>query len=239
MILLQVEPNKSLLQTANYSGLWKARPPQFSAVEADVMFSKSSPDMNEEERLKVRDLQTGELYANIGEFVVKFEHLCHAMQTSITFLMHGQDLKNQQVANILLAGYTADHLRTLFESLIGELVKINDNEKKIVKNIFSRIQKLTERRNDVVHSTWYIGWGNEQTQDFSEAPGHKLHKNKQGAALKAFNYKAEDFLELVEEAEKLSSLVMRLHGCVTGEFSIEKNFKINETGNVIDKNEQQ
>jgi hypothetical protein len=194
--------------------------------------------MNEEERLKIRDLQTGELYSNIGEFVVKFEHVCHAMQTAITFLMHDQGLQNQQVANILLAGYTADPLRTLFESLIGEVVKPNDNERKIIKNIFTRIQKLTEKRNDVVHSTWYIGWGNEQTQDFSEAPGHRLHKNKQGAALKAFKYKAEDFSAFVEESERLSSLVMRLHGCITGGFSIEKNFKTNEAGNVVDTNEQ-
>ncbi len=207
-------------------------------VNINVRFIKCKPDMNEEERLKVRDLQTGELYANIGEFVVKFEHVCHAMQTAIIFMIHGQGLKNQQVANIFLAGYTADPLRTLFESLFGELVKPNDNERKIIKNIFSRIQKLTEKRNDVVHSTWYIGWGNEQTQDFSEAPGHRLHKNKQGAALKSFKYKAEDFSAFVEEAEKLSSLVMRLHGCITGGFSIEKNFKTNESGNVVDKSEQ-
>ncbi len=194
--------------------------------------------MNEEERLKIRDLQTGELYANIGEFVVKFEHVCQAMQSAITFMMHGQGLQNQQVANILLAGYTADPLRTLFESLIGELVNSNDNERKIIKNILSRIQKLTENRNDVVYNTWFIGWGNEQTQDFSEAPGHRLHKNKQGATLKAFKYKAEDFSAFVEEAEKLSSLVMRLHGCITGGFSIEKNFKTNNAGNVIDKNER-
>lgn len=194
-------------------------------------------DMNEEERIKIRDIQTRELYANIGEFVVKFEHVYHAMQTAITFMLHGQGLQNQQVANVLLAGYTADPLRTLFESLIGEIVNPNDDERKIIKNILSRIQKITEKRNDVVHSTWFIGWGNETTQDFSEAPGYRLHKNKQSAALKAFKYKAEDFSAFVEEADKLSALVMRLHGCITGRFSIEKNFKMNDVGNVIDINE--
>lgn len=202
------------------------------------MFAKCNHDMNEEERLKIRDLQTSELYANIGEFVVKFEHLCHAMQSVIIFMMHGQGLRNQQVANILLAGYTADPLRALLESLIGEIVKTNDNDKKIIKNILLRIQKLTENRNDVVHSIWYIGWGNEQTQDFSDAPGHRLHKNKQGAALKTFNYKSDDFSAFVEEAEKLYSLIMRLHGCITTEqLSIEKNFKINDAGNAVDINE--
>ena len=180
-----------------------------------------------ENKLGVGDFQTSELYANIGEFVVKFEHVCNAMRTAITFMLHNQGLKNQQVTSILLAGYTAESLRTLFESLIGELIKTNDIEKKIIKNIFSRIKELTEKRNDVVHSTWYIGWGNEHTQDFSEAPGHKLHRNKKGVSLKIFRYKAEDFSKLAEKADKLSSLVMRLHGCINNGYSIEKNFKIN------------
>jgi len=188
-----------------------------------------------EKSLTIRDIQTHELYASIGEFIVKFEHVCHAMQTTITFIIHGQGLKNQRVANILLAGYTADPLRTLLESLIGETVDLNNNEKNIIKNIFSRIQKITEKRNDIVHSTWFIGWGNETTQDYTDAPGHKLHKNKQGAALKAFNYKSDNFSEFVEEAEKLSSLVLRLHGCITSGFSIEKNFKVKD-GIVVDKN---
>lgn len=194
-------------------------------------------DMNEEERVKTRDLQTRELYANIGEFIVKFEHVCCTMQKAIMFMIHGQGLQNQQVANVLLAGYTADHLRTLFESLIGELINPNDKERKIINNIISRVQKITEKRNDVVHGTWFIGWGNETTQDFSEALGYKLHKNKQGAALKSLKHKVEDFSTLVEEAEKLFSLVTRLGVCMTLGLSIEKNFKTNDAGNVIDKNE--
>lgn len=193
--------------------------------------------MDEKKRLEIRDIQTRELYATIGEFIVKFEHVCHAMQTTITFIMQGQGLKNQQVAHVIMAGYTADPLRTLLESLIGELIKLNDNEKQIIKNIFSRIQKITEIRNNIVHSTWFIGWGNETTQDFSEAPGFKLHKNKQGMATKTFKYKAEDFAIHIKETEKLSTLVMRLFGCIVANFSIEKNFKINEAGMVVDSNE--
>jgi len=191
--------------------------------------------MDEEERLKIRDLQTKELYSNIGEFVVKFEHLCHAMQSAITFMIQTQGLQNQQVSNILLAGYTADPLRTLFESLAGELLSLNDEEKKIIKNILSRIQKITEKRNDVVHSTWFIGWGNETTQDFSEAPGYRLHKNKKGAASKSFKYKAEDFSSFIKESEELCSLVQRFISCIIGGYTIEKNFGINVDGKAIEQ----
>jgi len=175
--------------------------------------------------------------STIGEFIVQFEHVCQAMQTAIRSLLYEQGLQNKSVANILLAGHTAEPLRALFESLIGEIVNPNDNEKEIIKNILSRIQEITAKRNDVVHSTWFIGWGNEATQDFSEVPGHKLHKNKKSSVLKSFKYKVEDFSAFAVEADKLSSLVRRLNGCIIGEFSIEENFKINDVGNVIDKNE--
>jgi len=213
----------------------------FSVLAALPLSSTLGPqnriDMDEKKRNEIRDIQTNELYANIGEFVVKFEHVCHAMQTTITFIMQGEGLRNQQVAHIVLAGYTADPLRTLLESLIGEVITLNDNEIKIIKNIFARIQKLTAVRNDIVHSTWFIGWGNETTQDFSEAPGYKLHKNKQGIATKSFKYQAEDFAAYILEANKMSALVMRLFGCITGNFSIEKNFKFDEAGMVVGSNE--
>jgi hypothetical protein len=85
--------------------------------------------MNNEERTYLRENQTLELHAAIGEFVVQFEHVCRAMQTAILFLLHGQGLRNQSVANILLAGYTVEPLRQLLESLIGEIVKPNNNER--------------------------------------------------------------------------------------------------------------
>ena len=188
----------------------------------------------DKQRKKKRSTQTSELYANIGKSIVEFEHLCRAMQSAITFILQRQGLQNQHVTNILLAGLTASPLQSLLESLIGELVELNDNEKKIVKNIFSRIQKIIERRNNIAHSTWFIGYGSRATEDFSETSGFKLHKNKQGSKSKIFNYKAADFLDFSKEAKKLSGLIGKLDGCINLEFSIENHFEINEAGNVID-----
>ncbi len=60
-----------------------------------------------------------ELYVSIGEFVVQFEHLIHSIRTTIMFLLTGNGLKSQNVANLILAGYTAGPLKSLFESLLG------------------------------------------------------------------------------------------------------------------------
>ena len=178
--------------------------------------------------------QTNELYASIGKFLVNFELVCFYIRKAIIIILYDSGLKNQQLANIMLAGYTTEPLKSILHSLIGEAVQLNENEKKIIKNIFARIQKLIESRNNIVHSTWFIGWSNKTMIDFSEASGYKLHKDKGGVATKTFKYKKEDFKKLSKEAEILSKIVLRLHGCISGNFSIEKNFDFDKNSNVIE-----
>ncbi len=188
--------------------------------------------MKEEERQKRRQEDVDDLYRSIGEFVVKFEHVCFAVQTGILFLLDQAGLHNQNISQVLLAGVTADPLRTLFESLVAETQTLNDIELKMVKNALKRFQKLTEERNDIVHSTWFIGWGNENTTDFSNAAGMKYHKNKSGAVVKSFGRKAEDFVKLSQEAESLYKIFMRLQGCFGTGFKVQKNFVLSNNGQV-------
>lgn len=189
---------------------------------------------------KTRDVlyenQTNELYASLGKCLVKFELVCHNMRAAIIFILDDYGLKNQQVANIMLAGHTAEPLRSILLSLIGETVSLNKNEKEIIKNIFARIQQLIGSRNDIVHSMWFIGWSNDTMIDFSEASGYKLHKNKDGSVTKIFKYTKEDFEKLSKEAEILSQLVLRLYECIIGKISIEKNFDFDKNGMAIEKN---
>ncbi len=188
--------------------------------------------MDELERLERRKHDTDALYRAIGEFVVAFESACHSIQICIIWLFHRAGITNQQVSTIILAGVTAEPLRTLFESLVAELVQLNEAERKIVKDAVNRFQKLTQERNDIVHSTWFVGWGNESTSDFSEASGHKLHKDRSGAAVKSFRRRAEDFATLTLEATSLSHVFLRLNGCFQLETSVEKNFVVSDGGHV-------
>jgi len=188
--------------------------------------------MNEEQGKERWRKDTDEIYRAIGEFVVKFEHVCNAVQTCIVFLLNHAGLRDQSVTQILLAGVTAEPLRTLFESLVAQTQGLNDTERKILKNALNRFQKLTVERNDIVHSTWYVGWGNESTNDFSEATGMKFHKNKDGAVVKFFGRKADDFRTLSEEADSLANIFQRLNGCFVGGFTVEKNFVLSADGHV-------
>jgi hypothetical protein len=109
---------------------------------------------------------------------VKFEHACHAIQFGIIGLLACAGLQNQGVAQIIVAGLTAEPLRKLFQSLVAQSQILNDNEKKILNIMLKRFQELTNERNDIIHSMWFVGWGDENTTDFSQVKGMKYHKNE-------------------------------------------------------------
>ncbi len=188
--------------------------------------------MDEGQRMEIWKKDTDEFYRAVGEFVVKFELVCSAIQGCITFILHMAGLQQQNITQVLLAGATAEPLRTLLESLVAETQKLNKNEQKILKNALNRFQTLTSQRNDMIHSTWYVGYGNENTTDFSEASGIKYHKNKDGVATKLLTKKADDFHCLSKEAESLASIFSRLNGCFMLGSSIEKNFVVAANGQV-------
>lgn len=186
--------------------------------------------MEKEERQNNFHDQTGELYRAYGEFAVKFEHVCHAVHTAMVFMLHMEGLKNQQVAHGLLAGLTADPLRSIFAMLVAETQQLDNQEKHIVNSVLKRFQKLTERRNDVLHGTWFIGWGHPSDTDFSVASGIKHHRSNKGASSKSFKFSTVEFQVLTREAEALAAIFQRLHGCFVGGYSISRNFIINDNG---------
>ena len=174
--------------------------------------------------------QVRALYEAIGRFVVEFEQAGHAMQVCIMFILWKAGLHDQRLSQIVLAGITAEPLRALFESLVGQQITLNELEQRMIKNATTRFQDLTSARNNVIHATWYIGWGDGLTDDFSTAAGSKHHKNKDGAAPKSFSLKVEDFAALTTEARALKEIFQRLNFCFLGQASIEKNFVLLENG---------
>jgi phosphopantetheinyl transferase (holo-ACP synthase) len=100
--------------------------------------------------------QTEEIYTATGRFTVKFEHVCEAMNTGIVAMLDFAGLRNQRIAQAVLAGLTAAPLRTMFAAVLAESCKdrLDDSEQKIISNVLSRVTKLIESRNDIIHRTY-------------------------------------------------------------------------------------
>ncbi|MEH2085711.1 hypothetical protein [Nostoc sp.] len=153
-----------------------------------------------------RENETNEIYSAIGEFIVEFEHICFAIQTSSIFILQKLGLKNQDVARLFVNKLTAGQLKDKFKDLVF-LSKIFDTEElEMIKNILDRFQNLIERRNEIIHSTWFIGYPNSETNDYTTADNIKLYKEKDGFVAKAFTNKVSDFRKLTQEARTLSPI---------------------------------
>lgn len=153
------------------------------------------------------------IYRSIGEFIVKFETVCYSIRKCIIFMLDGAGLKDQRIAHVLLASLTVDSLKNVFENLVKLTQGLDDDEQKILRNILIRFRKLTEERNTIIHSTWFIEYGNENKIDYSEASGFKLNKIVKGETLRFNQITAKNIDKLTEEAETLSTLFLRLNGC--------------------------
>ena len=186
--------------------------------------------MHQTERQEKLDRQTAELYQAVGEFTVNFEHVTYTMQQGVISLMQLSGLKSYQVGEILLAELTAHPLKSMLQALLAELLVLSTDDRKICDNLFARTQKLIEQRNNIIHSTWFVGWAHADDTEFSDALGQKLSRGKTGAKAKTFTYKAEEFRLHSAECKKVSTLLFRLNACALRGRSISKNFVTSKTG---------
>lgn len=171
--------------------------------------------MTPEEEKKARWREdTDQLYRAIGEFVVKFEHVTLALSLIAKAILERGGLEDEQVSNIILAGTTAEPLRSLVEALASQAAYLNSNDMEHFRSLLKRFQSLTAKRNDVVHGAWLVEWYNyaSNQDDYAIATGFKLHKNKDGAATKQFSKEVADFTRLTSEAEALTTQFHKLLG---------------------------
>jgi len=187
--------------------------------------------MDEDTSKKYED-QTEDLYAALGKFAVEFEHVCNYLRLIIMAILSKEGLDNEKVMQILLADQTAEPLRALMMSLIAETHKLSETDQNIVNKITNRVQKLTKKRNDVLHGTWFIGWASTGDEDFTNAAGVKFKKDKKGDATKSINWKVKDFNYLITEAVEVWNLLAWLNRCISFNFEIENNFTINANGGI-------
>ncbi len=158
-----------------------------------------------------------EVFCELGRFVVKFEHVVFAMANTITFILQKNGLKSQQLAHIMLAELTADPIKGMLQAILGQSVQLEDAEKKIVKEIFKRVQALIERRNLIVHSFTVVGAG--QAASDSIADSFKLSRGSAGSSTKEHQGSAAKFRELCDECTAVEQLV---HGILLAMMSGQK-----------------
>jgi hypothetical protein len=187
--------------------------------------------MDEKERAALYDQQTTALYAGLGRFVATFELLVDTMRTRLLLLWNGDSIYQQRLIRPVLSELTAYPIVGVFSATMAEAIKLyvkDEADKKLASNILgnisTRLQKMVEIRNEMVHGTWLIGFASEQQTDFSEAKGFKPKNTKNGVEHRDITKTKADFDLLVDDCRMLTALVNRIVGVVQMERPVASNF---------------
>lgn len=129
-----------------------------------------------------RDAQTAEVYQAVGRFVVEFSQLQRVLEAGVIVLVGG-DEKQRTATQILLAGERGPEAQRTW-SILLPLLEVRFQElpdplaPKALAALKSEINhqghRLLKHRNDLAHAAWFVGWGNDETTDWSAIEVMKL-----------------------------------------------------------------
>jgi integrase len=139
-------------------------------------------------------------------------------------ILQKQGLANLNVSAVLLAEHTARPLKTILQSLIGEVVILDDHDRKILREIFKEVDSAIETRNDMLHRTWFVGWAEEGQSNFNTAESQKFVRGKSGASYSPKDFTAAEIRALSESCELINKKIQRLWSCVITNGKISNNF---------------
>lgn len=169
---------------------------------------------------KTHEAQAREFIAYLGEFVIAFERVCEAMRQSILLVFKKEGLRNQALAQVLVADRTASHLRELLGQLYACLSDQDEADQREVATLLKRVGELSTFRNQLLHSCW--GLGDKASPVELIATAFKLKANqKSGAYAEILGFSASYIQEKIAEATAIQVLLDRLGTCL-----LQRGFKV-------------
>src|ERR1700693_1036002 len=113
---------------------------------------ESAMSFNEAEFLK----QQQQLFTIIGQIAIQTEHLNNTMRHCCSKLLQNKGLPGEY-AETMLAGTNIENMRRLWIALCKLLFRGNAYATALIDHLARRAEHIIRRRNDVIHSTWYVG----------------------------------------------------------------------------------
>jgi hypothetical protein len=175
-----------------------------------------------------------EFHQHLGRFCADFELVCHGLEICIRTILHKNGLVSLDIQEILLSGSTAEPLTKLLQSLVGHLLGTDDNKRSIFNKVFKRVRELTEHRNALIHSKWFVyGKALQEEKEEIISVGQRLYANKHGADTQHIVVDQNNLSELIAECREVSIMISLLSRCIEGIRSTEECFTIKDGGLVI------
>ena len=165
---------------------------------------------NKEHEKKVKEVLSG-----LGEFVVAFERICAEMRSCILCVFRKAGLANQGLSQVVVNKAAAEGLRTTLGGLYTELKDQDKEDKKCVKSLLARVDKLGTVRNELLHAEWFLNYDYENSNDEFTALSLKHNSSQnQGAYSLIIAVTKESLCNHVKEATEILVLLRRLTICM-------------------------
>jgi len=153
------------------------------------------------------------LHEAIGRFVVAFELVFAELRSACRLMLErsGLGLKNQPLANIVLARASAAELTELAGAMYREFRPDDHEGAQALEPILKRIDRLRESRNKLIHAAWTLGLPDEQGS--IEHVAHSLSFGRArglGQTVREMALRPADFDGLTTEATRLQVYAIRL-----------------------------
>ena len=169
------------------------------------------------------------ILASYGRFCITFELAVFRLRSLIERTLKAGGLANQGVAQVLLANQTAEPLRALLHPLLEQVRPLTKREVVTLSHISNRFQRLTEQRNIVVHSTWFLMAIGQDDVDYEKLDGFKYIRKKGSSSLDVLQTDVKRLNELTQEAETLADSFLAIGHALDFGDPIDSKFKRDAT----------
>lgn len=180
--------------------------------------------------MEKKNQEINEIYIAYGKFAIEYEQLCFSINICITKLLEKDGLKDTRLSGILLSDQTAYPLITKLKTIIAVVFETNPDIVKHLNPLFNFCLDIIEKRNKIIHGTWFVGIGKNNSTDFSVAYGSKVKaKPNKGLDIDFMEYNPTHFETLTESIIKAKLNFAELTGILMFEQDLSKikNIKIN------------
>ncbi len=158
--------------------------------------------------------QATALLAELGKCVVSFERVCAGMRNCI-YTVSRKEGRNHDQCQKDLHRKTAGPLREKLGEVFKQLSDRDDEDRKCVTTLLSRIKTLTDERNCFLHSEWHLNFDYENADEDFHALALK--------DLLPISIDKEALCNHIREATEIQVLLHRLAICLN-----QKRFKLSE-----------
>jgi len=162
-----------------------------------------------------------EQYQRLGQFVEAFEQMVHEVRSACSFLLDPK-LERQMVVSTALhhSVMTAKPLFDILRAIVAETVKnekvrkakqINEETRNILSGVLRVINEqytdLVNTRNNLLHGTWFVGFGDKDDPESEEFAISKLSVSQTGVAPLELPKNATQLAELASRCRKLGGWI--------------------------------